>query len=103
MTTTTATKITWTKLKDETWGLRGADLKEGATVTVVKKSGETQTVTVGKVLWTGPDGVCLARVAPGAASSAKKTYRKRPFIPCGYPGCNSSYCDECDGEGRYGR
>ena len=30
--------------------------------------------------------------------------RKRNWQPCGYPGCNPRYCDECDGEGyRNGR
>ena len=26
----------------------------------------------------------------------------RAFRPCGYPGCNPNYCDECDGEGYRG-
>lgn len=28
---------------------------------------------------------------------------RRPFVPCGYPGCSSGYCDECDGRGKYSR
>jgi len=27
--------------------------------------------------------------------------RRHRFEPCGYPGCNPMYCDECDGGGRY--
>jgi hypothetical protein len=25
--------------------------------------------------------------------------RRPGWTPCGYPGCNPSYCDECDGKG----
>lgn len=51
--------------------------------------------------WIVPDD--KAEEARALANSVPdKRQRKRAFIPCGYPGCNSSYCDECDGKGRYG-
>ena len=54
---------TWTKLKSGEWGVRvEGKATAGQTVTVTKKSGETQTVTVGKVLWTG-NGVSLCTVS----------------------------------------
>lgn len=40
------------------------------------------------------------------AKTAKTSKARRPlgWRPCGYPGCNPGYCDECDGEGyRHGR
>lgn len=29
--------------------------------------------------------------------------RSHRFEPCGYPGCTPTYCDECNGGGRYCR
>lgn len=34
-----------------------------------------------------------------AAPSVPRPTRARPWRPCGYPGCNPGYCDECNGEG----
>lgn len=55
--------ITYTKLKDGSWGIRaeGVTIKDGQTVTVEKRSGEKKTETIGKVFWSG-DGVMLATV-----------------------------------------
>lgn len=62
---------TYTKLKDGTWGVRvNGTITAGATATVTKKSGETKTEKIGRVLWTG-NGVSLCSVA---ASSVKSTY-----------------------------
>lgn len=66
MTTTQA--VTYTRLRDGSWGLRGAGLTAGASVTVRRKDGQERAERVGKVLWTG-DGVSLATIA-GAGSSA---------------------------------
>lgn len=39
-----------------------------------------------------------------ASNSRSSSYsRPRRWAPCGYPGCSPHYCDECDGEGMYGR
>ena len=35
----------------------------------------------------------------GKAAPVKPVVRKRNWRPCGYPGCNPTQCDECDGEG----
>jgi len=58
--------VTFTKLRDGSWGLRGRDLVEGQTVTVTKRSGERQTATVGRVVWRGRDGTCLATKSGGS-------------------------------------
>ncbi len=34
-----------------------------------------------------------------AAVPSPRTAPRRPWRPCGYPGCSPRYCDECDGEG----
>jgi hypothetical protein len=95
---------TWTKLKDGSWGLRSTEaLNTGNLVTVTRKDGTAATVPVGALVWTG-NGVWLyvagAKTEDGAkpATSAKPN-RPSGWRPCGYPGCNPSFCDECDGEG----
>jgi hypothetical protein len=99
---------TWTKLKDGSWGLRSTSpLNEGATVIVSKRDGTTSSVFVGSKVWSG-EGVYLYTkkdISPssqGKVSCAPRRSSKRPFRPCGYPGCSPSYCDECDGLGMYG-
>lgn len=43
---------TYTKLKNGEWGIRiEGQAQAGSTITVTKKSGEKQTVTIGKVVW----------------------------------------------------
>jgi hypothetical protein len=54
---------TFTKLRDNTWGLRGYNLIEGSSVTVAKRDGSKSVLQVGKVVWRGPDGTCLAQIA----------------------------------------
>lgn len=54
---------TYTKLRDGNWGLRGKNLSAGQTVSVTKRDGARKTETVGKVLWRGNDGTCLATIA----------------------------------------
>ncbi|GAA2183342.1 hypothetical protein GCM10009785_26570 [Brooklawnia cerclae] len=88
MTTTTAT-ITWTKLRSGSWGIKGHGLVSGETVTVTKRSGETKSATVGKVLWTSDDGVSIATVASSTASRTSHSASQ-----------HGGTCDEC---GRYSR
>jgi len=38
-------------------------------------------------------------VVGGPAYSAPRA--RRAWRPCGYPGCNRSHCDECEGQGFY--
>jgi hypothetical protein len=88
--TTTTTTTTWTKLKSGEFGLRGRGLTEGATVTVTKKDGTTSTATVGKVLWRGDDGMCLATVAGRASSSSGRGGRGRGT----WTGCSCGSVEE---------
>jgi len=38
--------------------------------------------------------------APSLGRASRATGRVRAaWRPCGYPGCNSNYCDDCDGLG----
>jgi hypothetical protein len=66
---------TYTKLRDGSWGVRVVGtVAPGATVQVTKKSGESKTETVGKVIWTG-NGVTLATLA--RESTPRPTTRRR--------------------------
>lgn len=40
-----------------------------------------------------------ALVTSAPKSAPRRSSRRRNWQPCGYPGCNPGYCDECDGEG----
>jgi hypothetical protein len=92
--------VTYSKLKDGTWGLRSTEsLKEGSTVVVAKRDGSSKNEHVGREVGKG-QGWALYTISAAATSNAKS----RNWRPCGYPGCNQNYCDECDGEGyRAGR
>lgn len=52
-----------------------------------------------------PERLAEARalVAPAKATTPVRrpspTASRRPFRPCGYPGCNPHNCDQCDGAG----
>lgn len=63
-------------------------------VTVTTKAGKSWQATVAKVVWT--DGTATLVTTRQSDSGPS---RRRPFRPCGYPGCNPGHCDECDGEG----
>jgi hypothetical protein len=79
---------TFSKLRNGSWGLRGKGLTEGSSVTVTKRSGETQTVVVGKVIWRGADGTCLA--AKGDAPvNAPVSYDRRSS--------SNGRCRDCGG------
>lgn len=41
----------------------------------------------------------VAGTAPKAPARPTGVKRRPGWVPCGYPGCNPSYCDECDGKG----
>ena len=76
--------VTFSKLKDGSWGLRGpvSEIVSGVVVTTVRKDGKTAPQTVGKVIWT--DGAfALATIGapvekPKAAPTAP---RRRTRIP----------------------
>jgi hypothetical protein len=57
-------QASWTKLRDGSWGIKGAGLTAGSTQRVAKRNGEVSLVTVDRVLWT--DGtVAIATVHAG--------------------------------------
>jgi hypothetical protein len=76
---------TYTKLKSGEWGVRveGA-VKEGQSVTVRKKNGETKTETVKKVVWSG-GGISLCAVTGGSGSSytPRASRGRRTGCSCG--------------------
>lgn len=41
----------------------------------------------------------VAGATPKAPARPTGASRRPGWRPCGYPGCNPSYCDECDGRG----
>jgi len=52
--------------------------------------------------------VCPSATATKSATAApvnrtvNRPARKSNWRPCGYPGCNPQFCDECDGKGAGG-
>jgi len=56
-------KTSFAKLRDGSWGLRGNGLQEGARVMVSKRDGSARHVTVGRIVWSGADGMALATIA----------------------------------------
>jgi hypothetical protein len=98
-------ETTYAKLRNGSWGLKGLNLSDGALVTVVKRDGSSKSERVGRILWRGQDGACLACIAePVRVQSERRggfqgRRSRSNWRPCGYPGCSPSYCDERDGEG----
>lgn len=59
---------TYTKLKSGNWGIRVVgSVRDGQSITVTKKSGETKTETVSRVVWSG-NGITLAAIADSRGS-----------------------------------
>lgn len=72
-------EINFKQLRDGTWGISGTNLVPGTTVTVTKRSGETNRVVVGEIVWKNrTDGFCYARIATelSAPASAPKAAPK---------------------------
>ena len=102
---------TYAKLQSGEWGVRTTGLKvsPGLVLTVEKRDGTRKQETVARVVWSqGDAAICAivpsAKPSPSGAPRSRPVSpvsprRGRPWRPCGYPGCNPSYCDECDGEG----
>lgn len=92
---------TYTKLQSGEWGIRVQGNKPGvgSTLTVTKKDGTAKTETVAQVVWSG-QGVHICAIARGTTGGTTANRPRRAWAPCGYPGCNPHYCDECDGAGR---
>ena len=70
-----ATALSWSKLKDGSWGVRSSTaLTEGGAVTVCRKDGSRSTATVGRKVWSG-NGVWLYATAPTAPKGAAPVVR----------------------------
>jgi hypothetical protein len=89
---------TYSKLRDGSWGVRVAGpAKAGAAVTVTKKSGETKTETIGRVLWT--DGKVSLCTIVSSTASRRSDRSAHPWTGCacgsreGYP--QDSDCWQC--------
>lgn len=83
--------VTYSKLRDGTWGLRGpvGELVAGATVTVSRRDGTTRTETVGRVLWHD------ATTALAATGGSARTME--PCAECGARGRRLTDCQDSSG------
>ena len=98
---------TFTKLRDGSWGLRAETaVVLNDVVTVSKKDGSTSEVVPTALVWAG-NGVHLYTCSPVTPKAVTKSApaaayhggrgRRGAWRPCGYPGCNPTHCDDCDG------
>ncbi len=95
---------TYTKLKDGSWGIRSTSaVQAGDQVTVTKKSGESKTETVGRVLWTG-NGVwlCTVQQTSNGRASGGRRYGGGETKRCWECGCTFTYADCKRGGGDWG-
>jgi hypothetical protein len=73
---------TYRKLRSGVWGLRvEGSTWPGAVVTVVKRSGETKTERVGRVLWAG-EGVSLCTIKRDEPPAWEKGYDENRSTNC---------------------
>ena len=94
--------ITYSKLRDGSWGMRGPKelLIEGQKVSVTKKSGEKKEETVGKILWEGKSreepiiDISIAKIADIQIQMTKKFSNS---CECDDSACCSSRC-QCEKE-----
>jgi hypothetical protein len=101
-----STTGTYTKLRTGEWGVRivGQAPVVGQVVMVQKRNGETKEEAIGGIVWSG-GGVTICSITRAANEKSSNGGRygtaraRRAWRPCGYPGCSTDYCDECDGEG----
>jgi len=102
---------TWSKGRQGDWLARVAGAAQPGDQAIVRSlDGREKTVRLGRIVWSG-EGVTLATIAregegegggqPAAQAGGGQRGRgvRAGWRPCGYPGCNPGYCDECEGEG----
>jgi hypothetical protein len=85
-------EVTYTKLRDGSWGLRGADIRkgdEGCTVTVQKKDGTTKDEVIDRVVWRGRDTRNGGMV--GLATIRRPVHHSPPSKHCS---CGNGIWDE---------
>ncbi len=85
-------KATYSKLRDGSWGVRvEGTVSEGASVTVTKKSGESKSETIRRVLWSG-GGISLCAIGGSnghshtSSRSHSHSYEDRVCRDCGHDG-----------------
>lgn len=78
------TQIQYTKLRNGSWGIKGpaSMIRAGAAVQVVKKSGESKTEVVAKVVWSG-GGIAIAALGAGQPSPSHSERGRRTGCSCG--------------------
>jgi hypothetical protein len=88
--------ITYTKLKSGEWGLRvQGSVESGRRVTVTKKSGESKTEIVGKVIWSG-NGISLCTIASHRNNASRRDYQGKMCPVCDSEPLDASLrCWEC--------
>ena len=96
-----ASSISYAKLKDGSWGVRGpvALIVDGASVVVHKRDGKTQNETIAQVLWSG-DGVAVAAVvvrSPRVQRNGEGNGARRRGGGCHTDGNCSSMCSPTGG------
>lgn len=74
--TATATTATFTKLRSGAWGVKGHNLASGRIVRVTKRSGESQMVTIDRVMWHDASGLAIASIAADRPASARRSTRR---------------------------
>lgn len=82
--------VTYTKLRDGSWGIRSESKLPQTPVAVVKKSGEVKNETPGKLVWSG-NGVYLYAIAN---STPARKYQEPKGYSIGKKG-RRYCCDEC--------
>jgi hypothetical protein len=94
-------QATYTKLKNGDWGVRvpTESVSDGQSVVVAKKSGETKTEIIARVLWRG-NGVALCAIEKGARTgsySSIGTRRDARMARTNWTGCS---CGSIEGRPR---
>ena len=96
--------ITFTKLRNGAWGVRGYGLRGGSVAYVTKRSGEIQAVTVDRVMWSDHTGLAIASIVSDrpTAATARRTASRRRSCPTGgncssFGSGRSCGAPDCDG------
>lgn len=89
---------TYTKLRDESWGVRVVGPAQPGPIEVTKKSGETKTETIVAVVWSG-NGVSLCQIAGRDGNPAQPHCPKHPKVNLRRSSYGrGSYCPACYAE-----
>ena len=102
--TATATTATFTKLRSGAWGVKGHSLASGRIVRVTKRSGESQMVTIDRVMWSDHTGLAIASIVSDrpTAATARIPAERRRSCPTGgncssFGSGRSCGAPDCDG------